>query len=396
MESQKDTDTNLFTGLDIRAFWETLRLRWWIIPTVLAISVGFLWAQASNPTSAPQPVLYSVTRVYEARDPTAVLASIGIDPVSVRAFPDASNQVSLLESSQTQSEIATLLGRDVTVSISRRPPSFTLIDTRESDGQSSLIFQSAGVPTYIFTCTEPDQTSCEEAIDAYVAKAAEIRKTAFLAGFTNLQAMLESVAAPNQDGDLATKIAAIDSVVEQIDTSFVPIGGRTDVIDPLNTVRRPTLVFSIGAGLIISLLILLQLTVTDRRLRSARQVVKEIGSTAFIGTISAESDPSRDLLAGVSLQQACLRSSATRIKFVPLSEPTEHGSLERLAAMCDMSSWTTKPFADLTVPEIVTTDETDIAIVVSHRNRDLREDLRTAFSALQRSGQRFGGVLLLE
>ncbi|MBJ7505626.1 MAG: hypothetical protein JHC86_07615, partial [Ilumatobacteraceae bacterium] len=86
-----DSDVSLLSGIDLQAFWETFKLRWWVIPAVLAVAVGFLWAQESDLRTEPSS--YYVTRTYEARDSTAVLASVGIDPVSVRAFPDANNQL---------------------------------------------------------------------------------------------------------------------------------------------------------------------------------------------------------------------------------------------------------------------------------------------------------------
>ncbi|MFM7081936.1 MAG: hypothetical protein ACKOYI_08275, partial [Actinomycetota bacterium] len=122
-----------------------------MIPAVLAVAVGLLWAQESDLRT--EPASYFVSRTYEARDPTAVLASVGIDPVSVRAFPDVNNQILILQSGEIRSEVSRLIGEDIPVTIVRNRPTFSLIDTLESDGQSSFIFQSAGVPTYSFSCT---------------------------------------------------------------------------------------------------------------------------------------------------------------------------------------------------------------------------------------------------
>jgi len=89
-DQHHDTDAGLLAGVDLAAFWETLKLRWWVVPVVVGLAVGFLWAQESDLRTEPSS--YYITRTYEARDSTAVLASVGIDPVSVRAFPDANNQ----------------------------------------------------------------------------------------------------------------------------------------------------------------------------------------------------------------------------------------------------------------------------------------------------------------
>ncbi|MGA1143464.1 MAG: hypothetical protein ACO3V6_09065, partial [Ilumatobacteraceae bacterium] len=105
---QNSSDFSLMAGVDLPAFWETLKLRWWVIPAVIAVAVGFLWAQESDLQT--EPGSYYISETYEARDPTAVLASVGIDPVSVRAFPDANNQLLLLQSAAVKAEIAEQVG----------------------------------------------------------------------------------------------------------------------------------------------------------------------------------------------------------------------------------------------------------------------------------------------
>ncbi|MEY3362973.1 MAG: hypothetical protein RLZZ538_516, partial [Actinomycetota bacterium] len=80
VNQQKDSDFSLLAGVDLPGFWETLKLRWWVIPVVVTVAVGFLWAQESDLRTNPGS--YYISETYEARDPTAVLASVGIDPVS--------------------------------------------------------------------------------------------------------------------------------------------------------------------------------------------------------------------------------------------------------------------------------------------------------------------------
>jgi len=246
-----DTDIDLLTGLDLRAFVATLRQRWWVIPAALAVSIGFLWAQESDLQT--EPGSYYVSRTYEARDPTAVLASVGIDPVSVRAFPDANNQLLVLQSAEMRSEIAQSLGADVAVTVSRSRPTFTLVDTLESDGQSSFVFQSAGVPTYSFACNEPVKATCAAAIDAYVDKAVELRREAFVAGIADLRAVLITVSNASPDPAIATKLSALDVLVERLETPFVQIASTEESIGAtIASVRRPTYTFGVVAGLVIA------------------------------------------------------------------------------------------------------------------------------------------------
>lgn len=221
VDQQKDSDFSLLAGVDLAAFWETLKLRWWVIPAVVAVAVGFLWAQESDLRT--EPGSYSISETYEARDPTAVLASVGIDPVSVRSFPDANNQLLLLQSAAVKAEIAEQLGSDVAVTVTRSRPSFTLVDTLESDGQSSFVFTSAGVPTYNFSCNQPVKADCQAAIAAYVAKTTEIRRDALAAGLADLRAVLSQVNSTSPDDGTETKIAAIKVLEQRLDTPMLKV-----------------------------------------------------------------------------------------------------------------------------------------------------------------------------
>ena len=44
-DQHNDTDAGLVAGVDFVAFWETLKLRWWVIPVVIGLAMGFLWTQ---------------------------------------------------------------------------------------------------------------------------------------------------------------------------------------------------------------------------------------------------------------------------------------------------------------------------------------------------------------
>ena len=210
------SDSGLFGSLDLRGFWETVRLRWWVIPITPLLAVGFLWAQETDLRT--EPASYFVSRTYEARDPTGVLASVGIDPVSVRSFPDVNNQLIVLQSAKTKAEIAAVTGNSATVTVTRSKPTFALVDTLESDGQSSFVFQSAGVPTYSFGCNEPQRETCLTAIDAYVAKASTLRTESLRAGLEDLKAVLVETNMNLNDTALRTKIAAIDVLLERAAT----------------------------------------------------------------------------------------------------------------------------------------------------------------------------------
>ena len=396
VDQQKDSDFSLLAGVDLAAFWETLKLRWWVIPAVVAVAVGFLWAQESDLRT--EPGSYYISETYEARDPTAVLASVGIDPVSVRSFPDANNQLLLLQSAAVKAEIAEQLGSDVAVTVTRSRPSFTLVDTLESDGKSSFVFTSAGVPTYNFSCNQPVKADCQAAIAAYVAKTTEIRRDALAAGLADLRAVLSQVNSTSPDDSIATKIAAIEVLEQRLDTPLLKVSEYEEAIGAtLTSVRRPTYNFGVAAGVLVAVLILLQLTYTDSRLRSVRQLTRIAGADRVLGRMSQKNNLLNERRAAVSIHAVLGRSKASIIRYVPLRHAvSDETSLQQLASSAGATHVVASPFAELSVAALTQPSTTEADVIVVQRNKDLRKDLVEVLTALERSGRSFAGVLLLD
>ncbi len=396
VDQQQDSDFSLLAGVDLVAFWETLKLRWWVIPAVVAVAVGFLWAQESDLQT--EPGSYYISETYEARDPTAVLASVGIDPVSVRSFPDANNQVLLLQSAAVKAEIAEQLGSDVAVTVTRSRPSFTLVDTLESDGQSSFVFTSAGVPTYNFSCNQPVKADCQAAIAAYVAKTTEIRRDALAAGLADLRAVLSQVNSTSPDDGTETKIAAIKVLEQRLDTPMLKVSEYEEAIGAtLTSVRRPTYTFGVAAGVLVAVLILLQLTYTDSRVRSLRQLTRIAGADRVLGRMSQKDNPLNERRAAVGIHAVLGRSKASIIRYVPLRHAaSDETSLQQLASTTGATHVVASPFAELSVAALTQPSTTEVDVIVVQRNKDLRKDLVEVLTALERSGRSLAGVLLLD
>ena len=390
-----DTDTGLLAGVDFVAFRETLKLRWWVIPVVVGLAVGFLWAQNSNLRT--EPSLYNISRTYEARDSTAVLASVGIDPVSVRAFPDANNQLLVLQSAAVRDEISAEIGSNIVVTVTRSRPTFTLIDTMESDGQNSFVFTSALVPTYSFACREPVRADCERAIAAYVAKTVEIRRDALTAGLNDLHAVLTQVQRTAPDDGVATKLAAIDVLIERADTPLLEISRFEEAVDAtVTSVRRPTYTFGVAGGLLVALLILLQLTYSDSRIRTTRQLTRIASLARLLGHVRAAPETIRDRRASVAVHQALKQSSASHIRYIPVrSALTDTTAVQRIADMSQAPFSVTAPFNELSVSELTASKPSELDVIVVQRNRDLRADVVEVLAALDRTGRSVAGVLLV-
>jgi hypothetical protein len=396
VNQQKDSDFSLLAGVDLPGFWETLKLRWWVIPVVVTVAVGFLWAQESDLRTNPGS--YYISETYEARDPTAVLASVGIDPVSVRSFPDANNQLLLLQSAAVKAEIAEQLGSDVAVTVTRSQPSFTLVDTLESDGKSSFVFTSAGVPTYSFSCSEPVKSDCHAAIAAYVDKTSGIRREALAAGLADLRVVLSQVNSTSPSDTSATKLAAIEVLEQRLDTPLLKVSQYEESIGAtVSSVRRPTYTFGIAAGLLVALLILLQLTFTDSRIRSMRQLTRIAGSDRVLGHLTNTPNEVGERRTALGIHGALGRSHASSVRYLPLRNAvSDDASLQRLTVTAGTKGSVAPPFAELSVAKLSEPSTTEVDVIVVQRNKDLRKDLVEVLAALGRSGRLVAGVLLLD
>ena len=371
-ESTGKSDLSLFDTIDFRAFLETLRLRWWVIPALITASVGFLQAQESDLRT--EPTSYVVSRSFEVGYPQYVLNSVGIRNDAVREFPDPSTQILILQSDETRQEISDALGMDIDVKV---PNDFET--------------------PFTLSCNLPVVTDCEKAIEAYVAKAIKIRGSAIAAGLENLKTLLVGLQESAPDPLLPPQIAAIESLSKSLKVEFAFIDGYEQAIgSTVEQVRRPTYLMGVVAGLVISFLILLQLTYTDSRVRSVRQLVRLIGEDTFLGRVTKRENPVRDRRVAISILRGLRTNSVTRLRYLTLRESLhDETALLRLATLTDASHEMSKPFSELSVPELGTSSTTHVDILIVQRNRDLRKDVLEALSGLRRSDRKLAGVLLV-
>lgn len=366
-----DAEPGLLASVDVRAFLETVRLRWWVIPLVLAASAVFLTVQESNLRTTPEMIYLS--KSFEIPDPKKVLAEVKIVPDAIMESPSPEAQLILLGSAEVADEIDRELGRDINVDVPR-----------------------TNAQPFVFTCRQPEKSDCERAIDAYVAKLGEIRRDALLVGLESLQNVLEGIASSGTDPEIPAKIAAVKALKENLNTTLVEINSVEEAVGPtVSSVSRSTYVFSLAVGALVSLLILLQLTYSDSRIRSERQLVRLTGSINYIGRTSTKANAVRDRRAALRLFRS-LGESGASLRFIPLRRPVaDDSAVVRLTSMAGLSGRHTLPFSEMNVSDLTEQTTPEVDVLVVQRNRDLRKDLADALEALRVSGRNFGGVLLI-
>jgi hypothetical protein len=367
-----ESDTGLLGSIDFRAFLETVRLRWWVLPAVLGVTVGLLIAQESRLRTQPQEFL--VSRSYQIPNPKAVLATFNISPGIIEEFPDPVSQLLFLRGEDARREIAAEIGKDIEVQI----PSVYEIP-------------------FVFQCRQPVIEDCEQAIEAYAAKASEIRFSAVTAGLTTLREVFVGLAASNEDPAAPAKVVAIDALLKNLDTTLTQIDSFNQPVGPsVESVRRSTYFFGLGAGLLIGLLILLQLTYTDSRIRSVRQLMRLVGRHSFLGTAHDRADDVFDRRAALSLYHGMSVASGNQMRFIPLRRPLPNdSSLRRIADLTGKPWSVATPFSSMSVTEFAENTPGAVDVLIVRRNHDLRTDLSEALAAARNSDRRLAGVLLL-
>lgn len=377
-----------------RTFLETARRRWWILPIFPILSVTLLWAQ--NSELRTEPPTYILSETYEARDQTGILSSVGIDPASIKPFPDSGNLLQILNSKTVQDQIISEAGEEVSLRVSRSEPSFSLVDTLESDGKSSFVFRSSGSPTFSFLCVESTKSSCRTAIDLYVAKTAELRRESLRSGLGDLRSVLTGIRRSTDDSTLDTKIAAVQELERRLDTPLLKIATSEEFQGAtISSVRRPTYQFGVLAGLFLALLILLQMAYSDRRVRSFTSLVRSFGGDVVLGQVKPRPDQVADRRTAVAIAQKLPARPEGRVHFFPIRQALiEDSPLLRVADLCGSDHRIGLPFSETSVADYLTQNANDVHILVVQQNQDLREDVAQVVSAMRHANQNFGVVLL--
>jgi hypothetical protein len=370
MNSRLSDSDSLLGTVDFRGFLETVRLRWWVIPAVVILSVGFLWIQESEPIVLGTTT--SVSRSYAIPDVGSVLGAAGISVGVVQETPEQSTQILILRGTELREEVSNLIGKEMYVQV---PVDFKT--------------------PFILSCTDSVRRDCEKAIELYIKKASEIRRDAISDGLEGLRTVLERLSKSVNDSSIPLKIATIDILLQEVQVEPILIDSVEKQLGPPPVnVNRPRYLFGFAAALLVSLLILLQLTLTDSRVRSAKQLVWLIGSEHYLGQISMKPNHVRDRRTAISLSNR-LSPTITYLRYLPLRDsPSELSALERLTKLAGVEHVVSRAFADLSVPELIRPITSQADVIVVQRNSDKRKDVIEAFAALQRSGRQLAGVVL--
>ena len=367
--------------------------RWWIVLIAALIGLVVMWSQESNLSTTPPST--EVIRTYESRDEIALLSLIGIDPATVSPFPSFEHQVLQIQEPATREAVAKKTGFDISVSITRSEQRFSLLDTVEGDGKTKFTFLSVGTPTYTFWCSDESEEHCNIVLDEYQLELQNLRRESVVSGLDRLQRLLEALPVHTQSN--LEKIEALKSAkplikgeLALLSTTSTPVGAT------VSTVKTSTYAFGLLGGALVGLLIALQLTLIDKRVRSLNQLAKRFESQALLGTVTSEPASVQHVAAAIIARAQTL--SLTSVALVPVDQQTSTKVLvEQIHAITSpmgVAVTSLSTTATISASELISSNSGMIAL--ASRGVSLTDDIVATWLVLEKAQKLMLGVVLAD
>lgn len=368
-----------------------LLARWWIVLIAALVGVVAMWSQESD--LATTPAITEVVRTYESRDETALLSLVGIDPATVSPFPSFENQVLQIQEATMRDAVEAKIGFSVSVSVAREDQRFSLINTNQGDGLTKFTFMSVGTPKYKFYCSDAPEDRCNIALDEYLLQLQEIRKQSIISGLDRLQLLLESL--PVTTPANTERIAALKATKPLVKGELALLSATSNSVGAtITTVKFSTYVFGLFGGALIGLLIALQLTLTDKRVRSMSQLSKRFEARALLGLASPLPASIQHVAAAIVARAHSL--SLTSVALVPSDEQTSTQLLvEQIHAVTSplgVTITSLAPISLITAGDLVSSKSG--MIVLASRGVSHTQDIVDTWSVLENSDKPVLGVIL--
>ena len=367
--------------------------RWWIVLIAALVGAFAMWSQESD--LATTPARTEVVRTYESRDETALLSLVGIDPATISPFPSFENQILQVQESAVRDAIEAKIGFSVDLSVSREEQRFSLINTNQGDGLTKFTFLSVGTPKYTFYCSDASEEKCNVALDEYLVQIEEIRKQSIISGINRLQTLLESL--PVNTAANKEKVSALKAVKPLINGELALLSTTTNAVGAtVSTVKGSTYAFGLIAGALIGLIIALQLTLIDKRVRSLSQLAKRFESQALLGMATSGSASIQHVAAAIVARANAL--SLSSVALVPVDEQTEAlqlaEKLNAVTASLGVTVASLAPISSLTASDLISSHSGMIAL--ASRGVSRTDDIVSTWSVLDSAQKPLLGVILAD
>jgi hypothetical protein len=164
----------------------------------------------------------------------------------------------------------------------------------------------------------------------------------------------------------------------------------------ISTVKTSTYLFGLIAGALVGLLIALQLTLIDKRVRSLSQLAKRFEARALLGVATSSPATIQHVAAAIVARAHALSLSA--VALIPVDEQTEaHVLAEKIQAVTSSMGVTVTSLTSisaLSASELISSHSGMIAL--ASRGVSLTEDIVTTWSVLEKAQKPMLGVILAD
>ena len=367
--------------------------RWWIVLIVAVLGTVAMWSQESDLATTPASV--EVVRTYESRDETALLTLVGVDPATVSPFPSFENQILQVQQESMRKEIADKIGFSVSVSVTREEQRFSLINSNQGDGLTKFTFLSVGTPKYTLYCSDASEERCNTALDEYLLRLQEIRRQSIVSGLDRLQLLLESLPVNTQSN--LEKIAALKAAELLINGELALLSSTSTAVGAtISSVKSSTYAFGFTGGALVGLLIALQLTLIDKRVRSLSQLSRKFDPQSLLGLITNDPASVQNVAAGIVARAHSM--SSTSVALVPVDEQTEVNDLisriNVVTSSMGVSITSLSSISSLSANDLVSCESA--MLVIASRGVSSTDDIVTTWSVLEKANKSMLGVLLAD
>ena len=399
---------------DLRGVLDTLRLRWWIVLLSIIVAVFAVFIQETNSKAPTDGYLVTVYKTYEAKIETSALQIAQVDPSAVVPFPSFESQLGVLQSGDTATELLARAGVDAVVAVTRSEPKFTMVDTLD-EANNRVTFLSRGTTSYTYMCRAANVEDCNKLIAAYVLKTSELRKEGTIGGLEVGQKLIsELLMAGEADlndlrstGAPATSIAALENKLVDLKTKSDALEFTTDEIAgklefasevivedgaAASFVKKSSYLYGLIFGLIVGLLIVSQLGITDKKIRSKRQINRGRPSLPVLGDVATGSGLQEGIAAVVASARA---HSINLVRVVGLGgESSTLSSFNNEVAKHSLQVAPLPLFSTLTA-EALLAPANSAMLLVAVKGVSRIDSLQQAVEAAQLAGNQVLGVLLV-
>jgi hypothetical protein len=399
---------------DFHGVLDALRLRWWIVLLSIIVAVFAVFIQETNSKAPTDGYLVTVYQTYEAKIETSALQIAQVDPSAVVPFPSFESQLGVLQSAETATELLAQAGVNAVVTVTRSEPKFTMVDTLD-EANNRVTFLSRGTASYTYICRAANVEDCNKIIGVYVVKTSALRKSGTIGGLevgrklisdligsteTDL-GELRSIGAPaasiealeNKLVDLKTKSDALGFTADEV-AGTLEFASEAIVEDGATAsfVKRSSYLYGLLFGLIIGLLIVSQLGITDKKIRSKRQINRGQTGLSVLGDITARSGLQEGIAAVVASARA---QSINLVRVVGLGgESSTLSSFNSEVAKHSLQVAPLPLFSMLTA-EALLAPANSAMLLVAVKGVSRLDSLQQAVEAAQLAGNQVLGVLLV-